>query len=146
MLKRCYSENLHKSSPTYLDCEVCDEWKTFSNFRSWMESQDWEGKELDKDLLGNGKLYSPDTCTFLPRIVNSFLLENKSRRGKTLLGVSKRKNRFYASCKDTFTGNKIYLGCFKDQVSAHKAWIIKKCELAETLSKLLNKKKNQMPF
>ena len=68
MLRRCYSKQMHRKFPTYKDCTVCDEWITFSNFRKWMETQDWQGKELDKDILFPGnKHYSPDNCVFVGR-------------------------------------------------------------------------------
>ena len=63
MLKRCYSSKYQDKRPTYKGCSVSDEWLTFSVFKVWMEKQDWEGKQLDKDLLFEGnKIYSADTC------------------------------------------------------------------------------------
>lgn len=60
MLVRCYSPKRLEYRQSYAGCYVCDEWLTFSNFKSWMEKQDWEGKHLDKDLLQTGsKVYSP---------------------------------------------------------------------------------------
>ena len=32
MIQRCYSEKYHIQQPTYIDCEVCDEWLNFQNF------------------------------------------------------------------------------------------------------------------
>ena len=88
VLKRCYSKELHKRSPIYKGCSVCDEWIYFMNFKRWMEQQDWEGKELDKDLLVLGnKVYSPETCLFVDRDVNLFITENKSNKGEWPLGV-----------------------------------------------------------
>lgn len=64
MIRRCYSKAQLGKNPNYEGCTVCDEWLTFSNFKSWMEKQDWEGKELDKDLLVRGnKVYSPHMPT-----------------------------------------------------------------------------------
>lgn len=34
---------------------MADEWNTFSNFKNWMEKQNWEDKQLDKDII--------DLCT-----------------------------------------------------------------------------------
>lgn len=65
MLTRCYSKAEQARNPCYIGCVVCPEWLTFSNFKRWMEQQDWKGKELDKDKHGDGKLYSPTTCEFL---------------------------------------------------------------------------------
>jgi hypothetical protein len=46
---------------------VCDEWKTdFIAFYRWAISNGWEkGLQLDKDIKGSGKIYSPDTCMFV---------------------------------------------------------------------------------
>lgn len=71
----------------YSDVEICEEWKTFLNFKAWMEKQDWEGKVLDKDLKGTGKLYSPDTCMFIPSELNSFLAGRKSSK-VSLTGIT----------------------------------------------------------
>lgn len=63
MIYRCYSEVSQKGNPTYKACTVCDEWLLFSNFKKWMEKQDWKGKQIDKDIKVKGnKEYGPDTC------------------------------------------------------------------------------------
>lgn len=66
----------------YSNAEICEEWKTFSNFKAWMEKKDWEGNVLDKDLKGDGKLYSPDTCMFIPNELNSFLVGKRKKSDK----------------------------------------------------------------
>lgn len=50
MLARCYKKEYLEIFPTYIGCSVSEEWKYFSNFRSWMEMQDWEGKEYEQNL------------------------------------------------------------------------------------------------
>ena len=71
MLARCYSPAFQRNQPLYVGCTVDPRWHRFSHFRSWMETQDWEGKQLDKDrkVLGN-KVYGPDTCLWLTRKEN----------------------------------------------------------------------------
>lgn len=54
MLKRCYSAKYQERCPTYKGCTVSEDWLVFTNFRDWMMAQDWEGKQLDKDLLFEG--------------------------------------------------------------------------------------------
>lgn len=51
MIKRGYSDVFKDKNKSYKDVTVCKEWHLFSNFKKWMEQQDWEGKELDKDIL-----------------------------------------------------------------------------------------------
>lgn len=61
MLKRCYSDAYHIERPTYKDCKVCGEWLTYSNFAEWAKTQDYEGKQLDKDIITPGnKIYCPE--------------------------------------------------------------------------------------
>ena len=75
LVSRCYNEKLKLKYPTYQDCTICEEWLIFSNFKAWMEAQDWQGNYLDKDLLVKGnKIYSPDTCLFVSRYVNNILV------------------------------------------------------------------------
>lgn len=70
MLDRVYGNS---NKPSYENTCVCDEWANFTNFKMWMEQQDWFGKELDKDLKGDGSLYGPDTCVFVSKKVNKLL-------------------------------------------------------------------------
>ena len=88
MLGRCYSTKYQDTRPTYKGCSVSEEWLTFSNFRAWMEKQDWEGMQLDKDLLFEGnKVYSAETCVFITREVNSFTTDCGASRGEWRVGV-----------------------------------------------------------
>ena len=88
MLKRCYSEAFLRTTPSYRGCTVTEHWLTFSNFKSWMMTQDWHGKQLDKDILFTGnKIYSPDTCVFVSSRINTFLLGCEKGRGEFPIGV-----------------------------------------------------------
>ena len=74
MLVRCYDTNYHKRQPSYIGVTVCPEWLTYSNFKSWMVEQEFKGLQLDKDLLGlDSRIYSPDTCCFIPSILNTLI-------------------------------------------------------------------------
>jgi hypothetical protein len=107
MLMRCYCETYQKSYPTYKGCSVCAEWLRFSTFRIWYSTNYKEGFELDKDLLVPGnKVYSPDTCRYVPHYINSLLLSSNSRRGEYPLGVSKSYNLYLASCRSS-TGKRL---------------------------------------
>lgn len=124
MLKRCYSPCAEMS---YNGCVVCPEWLLFSKFRAWMQEQDWEGKDLDKDFLsGSEKIYSPETCSFISHELNSLLLSGGNRNG-LLVGVSKRGNRYEAKIRES--GKARNLGRFDTQEDAHAAWYSRKREL-----------------
>lgn len=133
MLRRCYSDRQHKRQPTYKGCYVCEDWLLFSNFKSWMEKQDWEGYHLDKDILGCGKEYSPDKCVFVPPKVNTFLLSSKAVRGDYPIGVSAKNNGEFSSQVKNLNNKCIYLGSFSNPESAYNAWLKEKLKLANTL-------------
>ena len=139
MLNRCYSEKYHQRQPTYRGCKVCDEWLIFSNFKRWMEQQDWEGKQLDKDLLVEGnKTYSPEFCVFVHQLINKFANERCAARGQYMIGANwhKRDLTFQSNCRNPFTGKLEHLGYFDNELEAHLAWKSKKhefaCQLADS--------------
>lgn len=78
MLKRCYSKEFHKENKSYIGCYVCDEWLNYQNFAKWFYDNYVEEYHLDKDLkIYGNKLYSPDTCIFVPRSINNFFWKKK---------------------------------------------------------------------
>ncbi len=139
MLKRCYNQKHLIKNPTYVGCTVCEEWLTFSNFKAWMEKQDWEGKSLDKDILNKGnKTYSPGGCVFVEQVVNCFINEGSTNNSQTLIGAwyDKRLNKYTAKCQNPFTKRCEHLGCFTTEHEAHEAWLKRKLEFAAVLAEL----------
>lgn len=138
IIGRCFDPKVHKRHPTYKDCTVCEEWKYLSNFIAWVDSQpnrDWQSCQPDKDLLTIGnKCYSPETVTYVSPTVNKFLCNSKAIRGDLMLGVSRtsknKVNPFVAQCKFSTTGGSYYIGTYKTELEAHKAWQAKKHEYA----------------
>lgn len=139
MLNRCYSSKYQDSYPTYKDCTVAAEWLTFTNFKAWMEKQDFEGKHLDKDLLFEGnKIYSADSCVFVTQTVNKFANDHGAKRGSWQIGVcwNKARKMFQAQCRNPFTKKREYLGLFTCELEAHEAWLKRKLELAHELASI----------
>lgn len=137
MLKRCYDPKSLEKHPSYTGCSVEDKWHSFMNFRSWMLTQDYEGKQLDKDLLLPGnKLYSEKTCIFISAALNLFLLERSAARGDLPIGVSCNGSNYKARCKNPFTKSEKCLGTFGTPEEAHLAWKRYKHTLALEYSKL----------
>tara|TARA_R110000851_G_C12735284_1_gene530225 strand:- start:113 stop:523 length:411 start_codon:yes stop_codon:yes gene_type:complete len=100
---------------------VVEEWLTFSKFRKWMIAQDWEGNQLDKDLLIEGnKMYGPETCVFVCRELNSLLNERNAARGDLPLGVVKHKKKYMSQVNKN--GKINYLGTFTSPEEAHQVW------------------------
>lgn len=95
LIKRCYDKNALVKHPSYKDVTVCEEWKCFQNFAEWCEQNYLENWHLDKDILFKGnKLYSPETCCFVPIQINNIFIKRKNGRGEYPIGVSKYRNKF----------------------------------------------------
>lgn len=90
MFQRCYCPKRLKRNPSYLGCSVAKEWHDFQDFADWYEKQTQSnlGYQLDKDILTlENKIYSSDTCCFVPRELNMLLAACDARRGKYPQGV-----------------------------------------------------------
>jgi len=141
MFSRCYDIKYLTEYPSYVGCTVCDDWVYLSNFKSWMENQDWKDKVLDKDLLLEGnKVYSPNTCVFVDRLTNTFITGRGNDRGNYMIGVDYYKpyNKFRANCGNPIMKRQQFLGHFDTELEAHKAWQTKKHEHACVLAELQN--------
>ena len=127
MLQRCYSDDFKKKQPTYTGCEVSDNFKSYEYFYEWCNEQIGfgnEGWQLDKDLLVKGnKVYSENTCVFIPQEINSLLVKSNASRGEHLIGVcwDKAKKAFKAQVRKN-KGKSESLGYFKTELGAFKAY------------------------
>ena len=85
MLGRCYDEKYSNKYPTYKDCTASDNFKYLPYFEEWCHQQigfDQVGWQLDRDLLIKGnKIYSEDTCCFVPAEINSLFIKCDRSRG-----------------------------------------------------------------
>ena len=124
MLYRC------KHSKGYEDVVVCKEWNNFSSFREWYNMQYKEsGWHLDKDVLSNGRrIYSPNTCCFLPKEINTFFEKFKKCKG---FSYNKKRKKFEAYCRDK--GSYIHLGMYQTPADARIAYLDYKRGLFEKL-------------
>lgn len=124
MLMRCYYKTSLMKNPSYINCIVCDEWHNFQIFSDWITKHEsfGLGYELDKDLLLKGnKLYSPDTCSLIPKEVNMAINGAYLSKGKCKQGVTLRKNgKFQAQI--SYFGESKYLGCFETEEEAYNAY------------------------
>jgi len=104
-----------------------------------MVEQDWEGKEIDKDILVKGnKIYSPETCVFVDRAINLFLTDNGARRGICPIGVHIDSGGYIiGQCSNPFSSSRnARLGVYITAAAAHQAWKKRKHELACKLADL----------
>lgn len=147
MLKRCYDEGYSLRKPTYKDCKVCKEWHNFQNFAKWHRENYYEidGQEmhLDKDILCKGnKIYSPETCVFVPECINSLFTKRQSCRGELPIGVHfcKRRNKYISQCGSN--GKRIYLGGFD---SPEEAFLVYKDFKEKEIKRVADLYKDKIP-
>lgn len=125
MLKRCYSAKSQEKNPTYIECVVTEDWYDFQNFAEWFYSNEYsdKGYQLDKDILfPNSKIYSPETCCFVPQELNILLLDSAAARGQHPQGVcfDKSRSKFQAQLK--INGKSKHLGRFDTSGEAYQAY------------------------
>lgn len=109
ILERCYSEKTKEKRKTYIGCSVCEEWLLFSNFKKWFDENYIEGWHLDKDILVKGnRVYSPQTCCFVPQEINSLLTNRRLHRGKLPVGVKRSGKFFVSECQNGGTRIRVY--------------------------------------
>ena len=120
MLKRCYSNTSKGFYHTYEDCKVSDKFLRFRNFDKWCKQQVGFGVEyfdLDKDILSKGgKIYSEDTCCFVPQEINRCLKGYKSKSIKT--GVQYHSRDKIYQTRGVVEGEYKHLGNFKTEEEA----------------------------
>lgn len=146
ILHRCYSDKSLEKHPTYKDCIVCDEWLCYANFKCWYDKNYYQiGNErmhIDKDILVKGnKIYSPETCIFVPQSINSlFIKANKIRNGT--IGVSKRKYG-YSAPTEIINGYNKKFGNFNTET---EAFISYKKAKENYIKKVADKYRDKIPL
>ena len=93
ILIRCYDEQFHQKENTYSECSICQEWENYETFEKWFNKNYYEILNekicLDKDILIKGnKIYSPNTCIFVPQRINNLFTKTNKKRGDLPIGVS----------------------------------------------------------
>ena len=144
MRSRC-SRSYKNRNETYEHCTVSEEFANFDRFKEWCNRQigfsckDENGRyyQLDKDVLIKGnKIYSADTCVFVPKSINMFLCKADKIRGKFPIGMyfHKKANKFSVSVYDPFKLRPNYIGLFETQESAFSAYRERKHQYAVELA------------
>lgn len=141
MLLRCYCKNVHKKEPSYANCSVCKEWHNYLNFKEWFNKQNvTDDFCLDKDVLYKGnKVYSPNTCCFVPRCINSLFTKREMDRGSLPIGVQRGNGKY----KAVFTkyGKCTYIGTFN---TAEEAFLAYKKAKEAYIKEVANKWKDKI--
>lgn len=145
MLERCYSERLQEKYTSYKGCEVCKEWYDLQTFAQWHYKNYYEvaGQRmcLDKDILvKNNKVYSPETCIYVPERINKLFIRNISLRKNSMpIGVRKEGNSYIAECQ---LGDDVFKKYFHSLEEAFKHYKIVK---ENYIKEIANEYKNEIP-
>jgi len=130
MLQRCFDEKYKQKYPTYEGVTCSKEWLSMTKFIedvSQMKGFGLSGWALDKDILQKGnKLYSKDTCCFVPQEVNLLLTKCDNSRGEWPVGVDFHKvsGKFRAGLR--INGKTKHLGLFNTPEQAFQAYKLAK--------------------
>lgn len=133
MLMRCYSEKTHKKQPTYIGCEADESFHNFQNFGDWDKENYYQVERermcLDKDILLKGnKIYSPETCIYVPQTINTLFTKRQNDRGESVIGTSyhKRDKKYQAYCNllnpETGKSKRSHLGYYDTELEAFEVY------------------------
>lgn len=124
MLCRCYCLKTQARQPTYVGCSVSDNFKNFSFFHEWLQTQvgfNQRNYVLDKDILTKkNQVYSETTCVFVPNTLNSLFIGCAKARGTHPIGVNLCGKSFQSRLN--FLGGRKFLGSFKTPEEAFQAY------------------------
>ena len=147
MISRCHDNYLLEKEPTYKQCTICEEWKEYSSFDKWFNENYYEIEnekmELDKDILFKGnKIYSPETCIFVPKNINLLFVKSDAKRGDYPIGVNynKRSGKFVARCGEY--GKRVNLGTFR---TPEEAFNVYKSEKERYIKEVADLYKDRIP-
>ena len=130
MLERCYNPKYQEKYPTYKDCEVYESWHNFQTFAEWYNDNYYqihgEVMCLDKDILIKGnKIYSPETCVFVPEKINLLFIKSDNSRGNDPIGTHQLPSGNYeVRCNNGEESD--YLGRFDNIYEAFYAYKVHK--------------------
>ena len=131
LLYRC-TEDYWINKPAYIGTSCSKNFACYPFFYDWCQTQvgfnskDENGRSwhLDKDILVKGnKIYSEDTCCFVPHRINALFTKRGASRGENPVGVTWKKsnNKFVANCNNG-SGKYAHLGCFQTKEEAFQAY------------------------
>ena len=98
---------------------------------------------LDKDILYKGnKVYSRDTCIFVPQRINKLFTKCNKSRGNSPIGTTPNSSGNYiAQCNDGY-GKNIYLGSYSTEEQAFQVY--KECK-EKVIKKTIDSYEGRIP-
>ena len=127
MLMRCYDLKYHEKHPTYKECLVEEYLLNFQHMCGWLDENYYKvsGEQmcLDKDILYKGnKIYSRETCIFVPQRINKLFIKSDKSRGKNPIGVTPTSSGKYCALCNDRNGKRINLGSYPTEEEAFQVY------------------------
>ena len=127
ILRRCYDPKLHERESTYKNCTVEGYLLNFQHMGEWIDKNYYEipGEQmcLDKDILCKGnKVYSRETCIFVPERINLLFTKCDNRRGDSPIGVTPRESGNYQVFCNKGYGKNVCLGTYSTKEDAFNVY------------------------
>ncbi|MBM3208340.1 MAG: HNH endonuclease [Chlamydiae bacterium] len=118
----CNLKNYKRWEKILLKCKregktICEDWKVFSKFNSWVESQSCDDSIL---YLIQGNEYCPENCVLTTYSLLNILSFKKN--GKYPIGVSLSNPKTMKSVRYNSKTKQAYLGSYDTMQDAHLAW------------------------
>lgn len=117
------------------------------NFGKWYDENIYyvenEKMQLDKDVLVKGnKIYSPETCIFVPQRINLLFVKSNLTRGEYPIGTiyNKVNNKFISYLNKN--NKQIYLGSYD---TSKEAFYKYKQEKEKHIKEIANEYKSKIP-
>ena len=131
MIKRCYDPKYQEEHSTYKGCKVEDYLLNFQYMAEWINENYYEvsGEKmcLDKDILYKGnKVYSRETCIFVPERINLLFVKSNKSRGDSPIGTYPLPSGNYRAMCSNGYGKNIPLGVYSTPEEAFRRY--KQCK------------------
>lgn len=102
---------------------------------------------LDKDILvKHNKIYSPNTCIYVPQTINNLFTKKDNARGDSLIGIYPFQGKYVAQCHlinpKTGKSKQEYLGRYDTQ---EKGFEIYKYYKEKNIKEIADYYKEQIP-
>lgn len=149
VINRVYNEEYHAKHNTYKKVKLCKDWHNYQTFakdineKYGFKMKDESGKpyHIDKDILSkNKKIYSKETCLFIPPKINTFLNQNKKKEGGLPTGVKYRHQDQRYEARMSIDGELVYLGSCMTIELARDMYVKARNKRARELAKAYNGK------
>lgn len=146
LISRCYDQRYLTRNPNYVGCVVSEEFLTFENFKEnivrvnnfgvWATTDGWQ---LDKDLFSDSKVYSVETCCFLPKKLNVIFQGGGQKKNTDLpngvvRGKARRSVSYIAQCTGVGKGSNRHVGTYYTVQEAFDAYVKAKKHLIASIT------------